>query len=79
MAIGDDINETSFHKNPPRRVTGLSIDGNGTVRPKYGDFGADACSLNDSQLDNLSDDEATQKNPEKSWCSRNVFAKQSRI
>ena len=72
MAIGDDINETSFRKNPPRRVTGLSIDGNGTVRPKYGDFGADACSIDDLKLNNLSNDEATQNNPEKPCCSRCV-------
>ena len=56
MAV-EETSDTSFYKNPPPRITGVNIAGNGTVRPKVkNEFGADVCSLNDLQFENLSDD-----------------------
>ena len=55
MAVGEETNAISFYKDPPPRVTGVTVDGNGTVKPKVKDeFGAEICSINDLQIENLS-------------------------
>ena len=48
MAVGEETNAISFYKDPPPRVTGVTVDGNGTVKPK--EFGAEICSINDSEV-----------------------------
>ena len=76
MAVGEETSDTSIYKNS--RIIGVNIAGNGTVRPKVkNEFGADVCSLNDLQFDNLSNDAVSNyADPEealtKPYCSKKV-------
>ena len=33
MAVDEDTNETSFYKDPPPHITGVTLDDDGTVKP----------------------------------------------
>ena len=48
MAVDEETNETSFHKNPPPQITGVNVDPNGRFTPiREDEFGAGIGSLSD--------------------------------
>ena len=73
MAMGEKTNETSFHRNPPPKIPGVILDGDGRFTPIREDgFGAEIGSLSDLSEDNVSNNADSQTVLTKPCCFRKV-------